>query len=399
MFLHVDPYPGDPILTLNEDFQKDPRTDKINLSIGIYFDEQGRLPVMNAVRQAESAMLSTIGPKPYLPMTGHPAYREAVQHLLFGADHEAVKSGCIATIQTLGGSGGLKVGGDFLKRYFPNSQVWVSDPTWDNHRAMFEGAGFQVNTYPYYDAATGGLKFDAMLSAIDALPAQSIVLLHACCHNPTGVDLSNDQWLQLIDVIKARKLLPYLDIAYQGFGAGIEEDAFALRALADAGVSFFVANSFSKSFSLYGERVGGLSVVCPDKAQAQLVIGQLMSAVRRNYSSPPTHGAQIVAKVLQTPDLRTVWADELTAMRDRIKIMRQRLYDGVVERLPGRDVRYFIDQRGMFSYTGVSPQQADALREQHGVYVLRSGRMCAAGLNANNVDRVAEAFAAVLRQS
>jgi aromatic-amino-acid transaminase len=399
MFLHVDPYPGDPILTLNEDFQKDPRTDKINLSIGIYFDEQGRLPVMNAVRQAESAMLSTIGPKPYLPMTGHPAYREAVQHLLFGADHEAVKSGRIATIQTLGGSGGLKVGGDFLKRYFPNSQVWVSDPTWDNHRAMFEGAGFQVNTYPYYDAATGGLKFDAMLSAIDALPAQSIVLLHACCHNPTGVDLSNDQWLQLIDVIKARKLLPYLDIAYQGFGAGIEEDAFALRALADAGVSFFVANSFSKSFSLYGERVGGLSVVCPDKAQAQLVIGQLMSAVRRNYSSPPTHGAQIVAKVLQTPDLRTVWADELTAMRDRIKIMRQRLYDGVVERLPGRDVRYFIDQRGMFSYTGVSPQQADALREQHGVYVLRSGRMCAAGLNANNVDRVAEAFAAVLRQS
>ena len=399
MFLHVDPYPGDPILTLNEDFQKDPRTDKINLSIGIYFDEQGRLPVMNAVRQAESAGLSTIGPKPYLPMTGHPAYREAVQHLLFGADHEAVKSGRIATIQTLGGSGGLKVGGDFLKRYFPNSQVWVSDPTWDNHRAMFEGAGFQVNTYPYYDAATGGLKFDAMLSAIDALPAQSIVLLHACCHNPTGVDLSNDQWLQLIDVIKARKLLPYLDIAYQGFGAGIEEDAFALRALADAGVSFFVANSFSKSFSLYGERVGGLSVVCPDKAQAQLVIGQLMSAVRRNYSSPPTHGAQIVAKVLQTPDLRTVWADELTAMRDRIKIMRQRLYDGVVERLPGRDVRYFIDQRGMFSYTGVSPQQADALREQHGVYVLRSGRMCAAGLNANNVDRVAEAFAAVLRQS
>ena len=399
MFLPVDPYPGDPTLTLNQALPQDPRTDKINLSIGIYFDEQGRLPVMNAVRQAESAMLSTIGPKPYLPMTGHPAYREAVQHLLFGADHEAVKSGRIATIQTLGGSGGLKVGGDFLKRYFPNSQVWVSDPTWDNHRAMFEGAGFQVNTYPYYDATTGGLKFDAMLSAIDALPAQSIVLLHACCHNPTGVDLSNDQWLRLIDVIKARKLLPYLDIAYQGFGAGIEEDAFALRALADAGVSFFVANSFSKSFSLYGERVGGLSVVCPDKAQAQLVIGQLMSAVRRNYSSPPTHGAQIVAKVLQTPDLRTVWADELTAMRDRIKIMRQRLYDGVVARLPGRDVRYFIDQRGMFSYTGVSPQQADALREQHGVYVLRSGRMCAAGLNANNVDRVAEAFAAVLRQS
>jgi aromatic-amino-acid transaminase len=397
MFKHVDAYAGDPILTLNEDFQKDPRQGKINLSIGIYFDNEGRLPVMNAVRQAEEAMLATVGPKPYLPMTGDPAYREAVQHLLFGATHEAVTSGRIATIQTLGGSGGLKVGGDFLKRYFPDSQVWVSDPTWDNHRAMFEGAGFQVNTYPYYDAQTKGLRFDAMLAAIDGLPAKSIVLLHACCHNPTGVDLSNAQWLTLIEVLKRRQLLPYLDIAYQGFGDGIEEDAFALRALADAGVSFFVANSFSKSFSLYGERVGGLSVVCPDKAQAQLVIGQLMSAVRRNYSSPPTHGAQIVARVLQTPALRQVWADELTAMRERIKVMRHRLYDGVVAKLPGRDVRYFIDQRGMFSYTGVSPEQADALREQHGVYVLRSGRMCAAGLNANNVDRVAQAFASVLR--
>ncbi|HEX5373743.1 MAG TPA: amino acid aminotransferase [Aquabacterium sp.] len=396
MFKHVDAYPGDPILTLNEDFQKDPRQDKINLSIGIYFDEQGRLPVMDAVRQAESAMLASIGPKPYLPMTGAPNYREAVQHLLFGADHEAVTSGRIATIQTLGGSGGLKVGGDFLKRYFPDSQVWVSDPTWDNHRAMFEGCGFQVNTYPYYDAATGGLKFDAMLASIDALPARSIVLLHACCHNPTGVDLSAAQWTQLIEVLKARQLLPYLDIAYQGFGDGIDEDALALRALADAGVSFFVANSFSKSFSLYGERVGGLSVVCPDKAQAGLVLGQLMAAVRRNYSSPPTHGSQIVARVLQTPALRQVWADELGAMRSRIKLMRQRLFDGVSSLLPGRDVSYFINQRGMFSYTGVSPQQADALREVHGVYVLRSGRMCAAGLNANNVDRVAEAFAKVL---
>jgi aromatic-amino-acid transaminase len=397
MFKHVDAYPGDPILTLNEDFQKDPRQDKINLSIGIYFDEQGRLPVMDAVRQAESAMLATIGPKPYLPMTGAPNYRTAVQHLLFGAEHEAVTSGRIATIQTLGGSGGLKVGADFLKRYFPNSQVWVSDPTWDNHRAMFEGAGFQVNTYPYYDAATGGLRFDAMLSAIDALPVHSIVLLHACCHNPTGVDLSEAQWTQLIQVLRERQLLPYLDIAYQGFGEGIDEDAFALRALADAGVSFFVANSFSKSFSLYGERVGGLSVVCPDQAQAALVIGQLMAAVRRNYSSPPTHGSQIVARVLQTPELRQNWSDELGAMRSRIKVMRQRLFDGVSSRLPGRDVSYFINQRGMFSYTGVSVQQADALREVHGVYVLRSGRMCAAGLNANNVDRVAEAFAKVLQ--
>ena len=397
MFKHVDAYPGDPILTLNEDFQKDPRQGKINLSIGIYFDEEGRLPVMDAVRQAETALLSSIGPKPYLPMSGAPDYRQAIQHLLFGTQHEAVTSGRIATIQTIGGSGALKVGGDFLKRYFPNSQVWVSDPTWDNHRAMFEGAGFTVNTYPYYDAATGGLKFDAMLSAIDALPAKSIVLLHACCHNPTGVDLSQDQWKALTAVLKARDLLPFLDIAYQGFGDGIDEDAFALRTLADAGVSFFVANSFSKSFSLYGERVGGLSVVCPDQLEAGLVLGQLMACVRRNYSSPPTHGARIVAQVLGTQALRQSWSDELGAMRQRIKLMRQRLYDGVVAQLPGRDVRYFIDQRGMFSYTGLSAAQADTLREQHGVYVLRSGRMCAAGLNANNVDKVAEAIAAVLR--
>ncbi|MGH6649203.1 aromatic amino acid transaminase [Aquabacterium sp.] len=396
MFIHVDAYPGDPILTLNEDFQKDPRQGKINLSIGIYFDDAGQLPVMGAVREAEGLLLSSIGPKPYLPMSGSPDYRQAVQHLLFGARHEAVTSGRIATIQTIGGSGALKVGGDFLKRYFPQSQVWVSDPTWDNHRAMFEGAGFTVNTYPYYDAATGGLQFDAMLSAIDALPAKSIVLLHACCHNPTGVDLSQDQWTALTAVLKARDLLPFLDIAYQGFGEGIDEDAFALRTLAEAGVSFFVANSFSKSFSLYGERVGGLSVVCPTKFEASLVLGQLMACVRRNYSSPPTHGARIVAQVLGTPALRAAWSEELGAMRQRIKLMRQRLYDGVVTRLPGRDVRYFIDQRGMFSYTGLSAAQADTLREVHGVYVLRSGRMCAAGLNAGNVDRVAEAVAAVL---
>jgi len=396
MFQHVEAYPGDPILTLNEDFQKDPRAGKINLSIGIYFDDAGRLPVMGAVREAESALLATVGPKPYLPMSGAPDYREAIQHLLFGADHAAVKAGQVVTIQTLGGSGALKVGGDFLKRYFPASQVWVSDPTWDNHRAMFEGAGFQVNTYPYYDPATKGLRFDAMLDAISGLAPQSIVLLHACCHNPTGVDLTPAQWDALIPVLQARGLIAFVDIAYQGFGDGIDEDAYALRALATAGVPTLVANSFSKSFSLYGERVGGLSVVCPDAAQAPRVLGQLMACVRRNYSSPPTHGARIVASVLRNPALRQQWADELTAMRVRIQAMRERLLAGVEARLPGRDVKYFVTQRGMFSYTGLSPEQADVLREQHGVYVLRSGRMCAAGLNVNNVDAVAEALAKVL---
>ncbi|OYT98590.1 MAG: aromatic amino acid aminotransferase [Burkholderiales bacterium PBB1] len=396
MFEHIDPYAGDPILTLNESFGRDPRAHKINLSIGIYFDDAGRLPVMAAVREAETAMLQHIGARPYQPMEGAANYRLAVQHLLFGPGHEAVQSGRIATVQTIGGSGGLKVGGDFLKRYFPGSQVWVSDPTWDNHRAMFEGAGFAVHTYPYYDAAGGGLKFGEMLAAFRALPEQSIVLLHACCHNPTGVDLSAAQWAELIPVIRARRLIPYVDIAYQGFGDGIDEDAAAIRALADADIAFFCASSFSKSFSLYGERCGALSVVCPNAAEAELVLGQLRATVRKNYSSPPTHGGQIVARVLQTPALRAQWAAELDAMRQRIHAMRQRLHAVLGDKLPGCNVDYFVRQRGMFSYTGLTPAQADRLREEHAVYVLRSGRMCVAGLNSSNVDATAVAMAAVL---
>ena len=396
MFEHVDAYPGDPILTLNEQFQADPRTAKVNLSIGIYFDDAGRLPVMAAVRQAEAALLQQIGPKPYQAMSGAANYRQAVQHLLFGAQHEAVTGGRIATIQTLGGSGALKIGADFLKRFFGNASVWVSDPTWDNHRAMFEGAGIPVNTYPYYDAATGGLRFDAMLETLQGLPAKSIVLLHACCHNPTGVDLSPAQWNQLIAVLRERGLIPFLDIAYQGFGDGLTDDTYALRALADAGIGFFVANSFSKNFSLYGERCGGLSVVCPTRAEAELVLGQLMACVRRNYSSPPIHGGQIVARVLQDAELHNLWADELGAMRVRIQAMRGKLHEVLTAKLPGRDWRYFITQRGMFSYTGLTPEQVERLRAEHGVYVLRSGRMCVAGLNSGNVEQVAHAFAAVL---
>ena len=396
MFEHIEPYAGDPILTLNESFGKDPRAHKINLSIGIYFDDAGKLPVMRAVREAESAMLQNIGARPYQPMEGAVNYRQAVQQLLFGAEHEAVKSGRIATLQTLGGSGGLKVGGDFLKRYFPNSNVWVSDPTWDNHRAMFEGAGFTVSTYPYYDPATGGLLFEQMLAALKLLPEQSIVLLHACCHNPTGVDLTAAQWAELIPVIRARRLIPYVDIAYQGFGDGIEQDAFAVRALAEAGISFFCASSFSKSFSLYGERCGGLSVVCPNKAEAELVLGQMKATVRRNYSSPPTHGGQIVARVLLNPALRAQWAAELDAMRTRIQAMREKLHAVLAAKLPGRDFGYFLSQRGMFSYTGLSAGQVDRLREEHAVYLVRSGRMCVAGLNSGNVEATAVAMAAVL---
>ena len=396
MFKHVPPFAGDPILSLNEDFQNDPRAHKINLSIGIYFDDAGRIPVLESVGRAEALVVAKGGPKPYLPIEGAANFRTAVQHLLFGATHEAVTSARIATIQSVGSSGGLKVGADFIARHFPGSQVWVSDPTWDNHRSMFEGAGLQVHTYPYYDAASGGLRFAPMLAALRALPARSVVLLHACCHNPTGVDLTRAQWDELIPVLRERELLPYLDLAYQGFGDGIVEDAYAVRALASAGLSFFIANSFSKSMSVYGERCGALSVVCPDAAQAVNVLGQLKFTVRRNYSSPPIHGGQIVATVLGEAPIRSIWEGELGAMRERILAMRRQVHAVLSAKIAGRNFDYFLTQRGMFSYTGLSPQQVDQLREKHAVYLVRSGRMCVAGLNTHNVEATAAAMASVL---
>ena len=394
MFHHVDPYAGDPILSLNEAFQKDPRAGKINLSIGIYFDDAGKIPMLPSVRAAELAVVAEAGARPYLPMEGAANFRAAVQALLFGDDYVAKDR--TVTIQSVGSSGGLKVGAEFIKRYFPASAVYMSDPTWDNHRAVFEGAGLTVHTYPYYDPATGGLRFDDMLAAIAQLPPQSVVLLHACCHNPTGVDLSAAQWEALIPVLKARSLLPFLDLAYQGYGDSIEQDAFAIRALAAAGLSFFVANSFSKSMSLYGERCGALSVVCPNAAQAVNVLGQLKATIRRNYSNPPLHGGQLVARVLSDPALRALWEAEVTAMRTRIKAMRQRLFDVLSAKLPGRNLDYFLTQRGMFSYTGLSAAQADRLKDEFGVYILRSGRICVAGLNSGNVEATANAFAAVM---
>ena len=396
MFEHIQPYAGDPIFALVDAFNADPRPGKVNLSIGIYFDEQGRLPVLPSVQAAEARILAEGGAKPYLPMEGDATCRAQVARLLLGDDHPAIAAGRVATIQTVGSSGGLKVGADFLKTWLPDSAVWVSDPTWDNHRSMFEGSGFVVNTYPYHDAATGGVRFDAMLATLRGLPARSIVLLHACCHNPTGVDLSAAQWDALIPVLRERELLPYLDLAYQGFGAGIAEDAYAVRALADAGLTYFVANSFSKSMSLYGERCGALSAVCATAGEAALVLGQLRFTVRRIYSSPAIHAAKLVAHVLGDADLRPLWEAELAAMRERILAMRGALHVRLVALAPGRDFGYLLSQRGMFSYTGLSAVQVDRLREVHAVYLIRSGRICLAGLNSGNVERTAVAMAAVL---
>lgn len=397
MFQKVDAYAGDPILTLMERFKEDPRSDKVNLSIGLYYNEDGIIPQLKAVADAEARLnAQPHGASLYLPMEGLNSYRHAIAPLLFGADHPVLQQQRVATIQTLGGSGALKVGADFLKRYFPESGVWVSDPTWENHVAIFAGAGFEVSTYPWYDEATNGVRFNDLLATLKTLPARSIVLLHPCCHNPTGADLTNDQWDAVIEILKARELIPFLDIAYQGFGAGMEEDAYAIRAIASAGLPALVSNSFSKIFSLYGERVGGLSVLCEDAEAADRVLGQLKATVRRNYSSPPNFGAQVVAAVLNDEALKASWLVEVEEMRTRILAMRQELVKVLSTEMPERNFDYLLNQRGMFSYTGLSAAQVDRLREEFGVYLIASGRMCVAGLNTQNVHRVAKAFAAVM---
>ena len=397
MFQHVEFYPGDPILGLVETFNNDNRAEKVNLGIGIYFDDEGKLPVLGSVREAEVRRAAQALPRPYLPMEGLAAYRSAVQNLLFGQDHPALAENRIATIQTLGGSGALKVGADFLRRWFAQAKVYVSDPTWDNHRSIFEGAGFEVGTYPYYDPETVGVKFEEMLSFLLGLPENSVVLLHPCCHNPTGVDLTHAQWDAVLEVVQTRKLIPFMDIAYQGFGEDLDHDAYAIRKAVAMDLPLFVSNSFSKNLSLYGERVGGLSVVCSNAEEAALVFGQLKFTVRRIYSSPPAHGGFITAEVMNTPELFARWQNEVAEMRDRIRAMRQKLHAVLSAKLPQKNFDYFIKQRGMFSYTGLTPEQVQRLQDEFAVYLVASGRMCVAGLNEANIDYVANAFAEVLK--
>lgn len=398
MFQHVDTYAGDPILSLMEEFSKDERTPKVNLSIGLYYNEDNIVPQLNAIQAAyKNIEASNDQVKLYLPMDGLKPYNQATQTLLLGEHSPACAQGRAVTIQTLGGSGALKVGADFLKKYFPESDVWVSQPTWENHIAIFNGAGIESHFYPYFDAETNGVNVAAMLEKLNTLPAKSIVLLHPCCHNPTGADLTPAEWDQVIAVLKKQDLIPFLDIAYQGFGQGLAEDAYAIRALDQAGMNFIVSNSFSKIFSLYGERIGGLTFVCDDQATAQKVLGQLKATVRRIYSSPPTTGALLVNNVLSDHALTTLWTAELTQMRERIMQMRQILENKLSQALPERDFSYLVKQQGMFSYTGLSAEQADLLKNQYAIYLLRSGRMCVAGLNLSNIDYVAESIAEVIK--
>lgn len=394
MFEKIDSYAGDPILSLVAEFNNDNRENKTNLSIGYYYDENSVVPQLSCIKAARDYIYQhNQGAQLYLPMSGLPAYCQAIQVLLFGENHSAYKDKRIATIQTLGGSGALKIGADFLYRYFPDSQVWVSDPTWENHIAIFSGAGFKVNQYPYFDDKTCGVKFDAMLQTLDQLPAKSIVLLHPCCHNPTGADLTHDQWDKVITVLKNRDLIPFMDIAYQGFGESIDDDAYALRKAAEVGLCGLISNSFSKTFSLYGERVGGLSVLCDNSQVASHVLGQLQATVRRNYSSPAAYGAHLVSYVLNNNDLKALWFKEVTSMRNRIVTMRSTLVELLKNKSLDRNFDYLVKQRGMFSYTGFTQNQVTQLKDNFAVYLVGSGRMCVAGLNHHNIHRVAEAFA------
>ncbi|MEZ1317056.1 amino acid aminotransferase [Pseudomonas fluorescens] len=396
LFSAVEMAPRDPILGLNEAFNADTRTSKVNLGVGVYCNEEGRIPLLRAVVEAETIRVAQHASRGYLPIDGIAAYDQAVQKLLFGNDSPLIAAGRVVTTQAVGGTGALKIGADFLKQLLPNAVVAISDPSWENHRALFETAGFPVQNYRYYDAATHDVNRAGLLEDLNALPSGSVVVLHACCHNPTGVDLSPADWKNVLEVVKAKGHVPFLDMAYQGFGDGIDEDAAAVRLFAESGLTFFVSSSFSKSFSLYGERVGALSIVSESKEESARVLSQVKRVIRTNYSNPPTHGASIVAAVLNSPELRAQWEAELAEMRLRIRGMRTQMVDLLAQQAPQRDFSFVGRQRGMFSYSGLSVEQVHRLRNEFGIYALDTGRICVAALNQSNIDVVTKAIVAVI---
>jgi aromatic-amino-acid transaminase len=395
LFSAIDMAPRDPILGITEAFNADQNPAKINLGVGVYYDDNGKVPLLDCVQKAEALLAATPAPRGYLPIDGLAAYDKAVQELVFGADSAVIQERRAVTVQALGGTGALKIGADFLKRFSPDAQVYISNPSWENHRALFESAGFTVNNYAYFDAASHGVDFAAMIADVKAMPAGSIIVLHACCHNPTGAELTSAQWDEVIAAVVANKLVPFLDMAYQGFANGITEDGAVVRRFAATGVPLLVSNSFSKSFSLYGERVGALSVVAASAEEAARLLSQLKRVVRTNYSNPPIHGGKVVATVLSTPELRQLWEDELTGMRVRIKQMREEFVAKLKEKAPAHDFDFVREQVGMFSYSGLTEVQVEKLRAQS-IYALGTGRICVAALNSRNIDVVIDAIAKVL---
>ena len=392
----VEMAPRDPILGVTETYNADTNPRKVNLGVGVYYDDNGKVPVLECVRRAEQKLAETALPRNYLPIDGLQAYDRGVQELVFGKDSAPLREQRIVTVQTLGGTGGLKVGADLVRRLNGSAQIWISDPSWENHQALFDYAGFKVQTYPYYDAGTHGVRFDAMMDALKKLPAGAVAVLHACCHNPTGVDLSPDQWEQVIRVVNERGIVPFLDMAYQGFADGLEADAAAVRRFAAACPVVLVSTSFSKSLSLYGERVGALSVVAGSADEAARALSQLKRVIRTNYSNPPTHGGQAVVTVLSTPELRSLWDKELGEMRDRIKVMRRELVDKIRAHRSDFDFSFIVRQRGLFSYSGLNRDQVRRLREEYSLYAIDSGRICVPALNSRNIDYVAKAIASVI---
>jgi aromatic-amino-acid transaminase len=396
LLANVKMAPRDAILGLTETFLADSNPKKVNLGVGVYYDDQGKVPLLECVRRADEALTAAGVARPYLAMDGFPEFVRSVQALLFGTDHPAVAQGRVTTVQAVGGTGALKVGADFIKRIAPNAAMYMSDPSYDNHRPLFEEAGFRVEMYPYYDPRTHGIKFAEMIAYLSAAPKGSVVLLHACCHNPTGVDIRGEQWGEVIKAVAERRLIPFLDFAYQGFGEGVDEDAEVARRFAEALPLVLVAMSFSKSFSLYGERVGSLSVVTADAGEAARVLSHLKRMIRTNYSNPPSHGARIVAAVLASAELSTLWRKEVVGMRDRVRLMRRELVDRLKKRIPD-DFGFILQQRGIFSYSGLSREQMIAMRERFAVYGIESGRICVAALNSRNLDYVADSIASTVR--
>ena len=396
LFSSVQLAPKDPIFGLTEAYNADQRPSKVNLGVGVYYTDEGKVPLLRAVLEAEKEVVAKEAPRAYIPIEGPNPYNSAVQNLLFGKDSALIQAGRVVTAECLGGTGALRVGGDFVKRLEPTAKAAISSPSWENHRGIFEAAGYDVLEYTYFDPKTRGVDFDGMVKSLESFPAKTLVILHACCHNPTGADLTKDQWQTIISICQQKKLIPFLDIAYQGFADGIEEDGAAVRMFADSGMSFFVSSSFSKSFSLYGERVGALSIVTQSKEESTRVLSQLKRVIRTNYSNPPTHGAAIVATVLNSPKLRQMWEDELAQMRDRIKSMRHGLKEKLAAAGVSQDFSFIESQRGMFSYSGLTSDQVAKLQEQDGIYALSTGRICVAALNTKNIDRVAQAIARVL---
>ncbi len=393
---HVELAPRDPILGVTEAFNQDTNPRKVNLGVGVYTDENGKVPLLECVRQAEAKLAQIPSPRSYLPIDGLVVYDRHVQALVFGASSTAVTEGRTVTVQALGGTGGLRIGADFLARFSPDSEVWISDPSWENHRALFEAAGFTVRNYPYYDAATRGVNFTGLIDALNSAKPGTVIVLHACCHNPSGVDLSTEQWDQVIEVIGQRDLIPFLDLAYQGFSNTIDDDGAVIRRFAETRRPLLVSNSFSKSFSLYGERVGAFSLVTANKEDAQRALSQLKRIVRTNYSNPPAHGAQVVAAILGSDDLRGMWESELAGMRDRIKRMRTLFVEKLQVAAPGHDFSFVARQNGMFSFSGLNKAQVERMRAEFSVYAVDSGRICVAAMNEKNIDAIVTAIAAVL---